>query len=445
METVMYSVKIKEHSKVFAQTVALYRAAVDFFTNVIYREWEQFVSVMTSKQAVNLTENLTVSTASHPSVPYSFSTRFYKFPSYLRRAAIAEAYGKVSSYYSHFASWKMSDPKTRGGRPVLGKTGFIYPAMYRYNCFVRTGTYTAKLKVFVRNTWDWISVKLRKSDVDYIRRHCASFKECVPTLQKRGKQWYLDFAFQYKTDLHKIPVSDQTILAVDLGINNCCTCAVMRSDGAVIGRYFLKLPKEYDCLKRKINRIRYAQCHGSHNVHNLWRLADGVNKDIASKTAAFIVDTAVQYNADTVVFEYLDLTGKKRGSKKQRLSLWRAKDIQSIVENRCHRFGMRISRICAWGTSKYAVDGSGKVLRGKDSTKTNGSYSVCEFSTGKVYNCDLNASYNIGARYFIREILKSLSVTEEQRILANVPACAKRSTCTLSDLISLHAALYAEA
>lgn len=32
------------------------------------------------------------------------------------------------------------------------------------------------------------------------------------------------------------------------------------------------------------------------------------------------------------------------------------------------------------------------------------------FQNGKQYHCDLNATYNIGARYFIRELLKSNSV-----------------------------------
>jgi hypothetical protein len=45
----------------------------------------------------------------------------------------------------------------------------------------------------------------------------------------------------------------------------------------------------------------------------------------------------------------------------------------------------------------------------------------------------------------VREILKSLPVTEGQRIRAKVPGCAKRSTCTLSTLISLDAELYAAA
>ena len=49
------------------------------------------------------------------------------------------------------------------------------------------------------------------------------------------------------------------------------------------------------------------------------------------------------------------------------------------------------------GTSKYAFDGSGLVRRG-----VNANYSVCRFDTGKVYNCDLNATYNIAAKYFLR-------------------------------------------
>lgn len=68
-------------------------------------------------------------------------------------------------------------------------------------------------------------------------------------------------------------------------------------------------------------------------------------------------------------------------------------------------------------------------------------YSLCKFQNGKTYNCDLNASYNIAARYYIREILKSCSVTDRLDIEAKVPHCSKRSTCTLADLISLNAVL----
>ena len=151
------------------------------------------------------------------------------------------------------------------------------------------------------------------------------------------------------------------------------------------------------------------------------------------------MDIAVSYNTDAIIFEHLDLNGRKRGSKKQKLQLWRARYVQSMVSDKAHRLGIRISRINAWGTSRLAYDGSGRVSRGREADLE--SYSVCRFANGKIYNCDLNASYNIGARYFIREILKSLPVKERLALEAKVPQVAKRSTCTFSTLISINAAL----
>ena len=96
-----------------------------------------------------------------------------------------------------------------------------------------------------------------------------------------------------------------------------------------------------------------------------------------------------------------------------------------------HRKGMHFSRVNAWGTSAYAYDGSGKVVRDADN------HSMCTFASGKRYNCDLSASYNIGARYWIREILKSLPETEGSLLEAEVPAVRRRSRCVHEDLLCL--------
>lgn len=151
------------------------------------------------------------------------------------------------------------------------------------------------------------------------------------------------------------------------------------------------------------------------------------------------MDISTIYNVDTIVFEHLDKEGKVRGSKKQKLKLWRSQEVQAIVTNKAHRLGMRISHICAWGTSKLAYDGSGAVIRGQQGGFN--TYELCKFKNGKTYNCDLSASYNIGSRYFVREILKSLPERERLALEAKVPQAAKRSTCTLSTLISLNAEL----
>jgi IS605 OrfB family transposase len=436
-----YSVKIKEYRRIFKDSVRIYRSAVDFFIDVCLKEWGDITPIKGLKAKQSYVEKLTVPTSGRPNVVYNFNQKFYKMPYYLRRAAISEAIGKVSSYKSNLLNWEYSDKRERGLKPSLPKAGFCYPVLYRDNMYVRKSDYIAQIKVFRNNTWDWITIQLRKSDVDYILHHCKGLKECAPTLQKRGKCWYLDFAFEQSVKLVNTPIREQTILSVDLGINSSATCTVMRSDGTVLGRRFLHLPKEYDSLKHKIGHIKRAQRHGSRAVTNLWNYAKGVNNDIAVKTAKFIMENAILHDVNVIVFEHLNLGKKKRGSQKQKLALWKARYVQQMVEHKAHVNGIRISHINAWNTSKLAFDGSGTVLRGNKSEKTNGSYSVCEFQNGKIYNCDLSASYNIGARYFVREILKTLPVTERQRIEAKVPGCAKRSTCTLATLISLNGEL----
>ena len=436
-----YSVKIKHFNHIFSDTVKIYRDAVSFIINVCLSEWDDIMLCSSEMYKKQYIEHLIHATAGNPHPKYDFDSCFYKFPSYLLRGAIAKALGLVSSYRSNLNNWQSIDISVRGKEPSLPKAGCSFPCFYRDNMYKPEGSYTAKIKVYTRNTWDWISVSLRKSDADYITHHCQDKKMSAPVLMKRGKQWYLDFCFTKEAHFKDTPVFGQKIVAVDLGINSSCTCSVMTSDGAVAGRHFLKLPAEYDCLRRKTDHIKRAQRHGARNLKRLWKLADNVNHDISAKTASFIAGIARAYDADVIVFEHLDTSGKKKGSKKQKLALWRKSEVQKITQAHAHALGIHVSHVCAWGTSRLAFDGSGRVLRGKELSRDDISYSICQFPGGKIYNCDINASYNIGARYFIREIPKSLPERDRQCILAKVPECMKRSTCTLSSLIRLNKAL----
>ena len=439
-----YSVKIKHYNHIFKDTVSIYRKAVDFFIDVCLTEWEDILSISGSVVKQQYVEHLCHKTNDNPNPRYmNFDIKFYKFPGYLRRSAINEAIGKVSSYKSNLANWESRDINSRGENPSYPKAGYVYPCMYKTIMYEQTGAYEARVKVFVRNTWDFVTVQLRKSDIDYINRRCSTRKKCAPTLQKRGKEWFLNFPFEEKVKLADTSVHEQTIIAVDLGINTAATVSVMRSDGTILGRHFCKLSKETDYLMHSINRIKKAQQNRNHKTPRLWAKVKGINHDISTKTANYIMDVAMFYNADTIVFEHLDKNGKVCGSKKQKLKLWRSQEVQSIVTNKAHRLGMRISHICAWNSSRLAYDGSGFVSRGKDGGFD--TYELCKFQNGKTYNCDLSASYNIGARYFIREILKSLDESSRLLIEAKVPQCSKRSTCTLSTLVNLNAEIYAQA
>ena len=426
-----YSVRIQGYGSVLDDTVAMYRKAVDFFIAVIMANWALFDG-LGQKDAQRECEKLCVSTATRPTVPHDFSVDFYKFPSYLRRAAINAAFGAVSSYKTRLAQWETNP---QGKEPGLPKAGRIFPAFYKAQQFVWHGRYCIRLKVFIRNTWDWIDVGLRKTDVDYISLYCATRKELCPIVTKRGRVWSLDFAYEEKVDLNETDIEDQVIVAVDLGINNAATAVVMRSDGTVLERRFLRLPKEKDSLERALGRIGNAQRHGAKRMPRLWGRAKGINDDIARKTAAFILDIAIKAGAHVVVMEHLDLKGRKRGSKRWRLHHWRAQYVQEMVESKAHRAKMRVSRVCAWGTSRLAFDGSGRVTRDADN------YSLCSFKTGKRYHADLNASLNLGARYFIRERFKSLPETVRQALSAKVPEVLHRSTCTLCSLFRFCAEL----
>ena len=93
---------------------------------------------------------------------------------------------------------------------------------------------------------------------------------------------------------------------------------------------------------------------------------------------------------------------------------------------------------CNWEWVTITFDDSGEVERGVNKQGKETNYEVCVFQNGKEYNADLNASYNIGARYFIKYFLKPLSEKARLRLEAKVPSISKRTTCVLASLISLN-------
>ena len=94
-----YKVRIAESNQKIARacidTLDLYRAAVDFFIALVLKRWDSvFVKEMPEQKQIKAMEQLCIRTKNRPDTPYDFSEKFYKFPSYLRRAAIRHAYGR---------------------------------------------------------------------------------------------------------------------------------------------------------------------------------------------------------------------------------------------------------------------------------------------------------------------------------------------------------------
>ncbi|MDU7686035.1 MAG: transposase [Bacillota bacterium] len=427
-----YAVKIKHYNQIFNDTIKVYQQAVTFFIQVLDSEWETLVS-LPGKQKNGVLEKLTHRTILNPKPQYDFDSVFYKFPSYLRRAAIQSAIGSYSSYRSALSNWEKSDQSTK--KPRLSINRNVMPVFYKKNTYNRWSDYSAEIKIYHRKDWVWLPVTLRKSDVDYIKRHCKGLKEGSPVLEIKGKSASLRFSYEKSVTLSEEPIETRIILSVDLGINNATACTAMLSDGTVIGRKIISYPIEKDQLNHQINRIKKQQQHGDYKARKAWIFANHTNRHISEMTANAIIECALEYYVDIIVFEHLDMKGKKQGSKRQWLHLWRKQAVQAMVTHKAHREGIRISRVNPKYTSALAFDGSGFVLRHKNN------YSLCTFQTGKEYHTDLNAAYNIGARYYVREIIKSLPERDRLEIQAKVPELSKRSTCTLSSLINLNVVL----
>ena len=89
-------------------------------------------------------------------------------------------------------------------------------------------------------------------------------------------------------------------------------------------------------MYKALNRVKKTQQNGARRCTTLWKHVNDLNTDISRKTAKDIIDFAVLYNADVIVFEHLDTQGKKKGKGKQKLALWRKQEIQKLVEHKAH-------------------------------------------------------------------------------------------------------------
>ena len=427
-------VRIVDAFKVFPDTIAIYQDAVSFLIDVVNEHYAN-VCGLPSQKAMTFIERLVHSTSTRKALYPSFDIRFHKLPSYLRRAAIMESVASVTLYRKNLAEWEVSDKLKK--KPFLTRKRNVMPAFYRDNMFIlnkKDGVYMAKLKLFRDGDWKWHVFNLSQADVRSIRKEFDLTDAKCPVLKKHGHRFTLSFAFETDAELPKKDKKEYSICAVDIGINNAAVCSIMKEDGTVTARRFITFTGEEDRFNRILNERKKAHSLSKCRTHRLDRFLKNHNENLARLTSSAIVEFASSEGASVIVMENLSIKGKVKGSNKERLHLWRKKDVSKRVEVLAHRKGMRFSTVWAAGTSNYAFDGSGQVKRDKDN------FSQCTFSNGKRYNTDLSASYNIGARFFIRETLKACPETEASEAKAKVPGLSARATCTLSTYISLLAA-----
>ena len=93
---------------------------------------------------------------------------------------------------------------------------------------------------------------------------------------------------------------------------------------------------------------------------------------------------------------------------------------------------IRVSTICVINTSKLAFDGIVFVKRGfyYIKNKQYSNYSFCIFQTSKEYHCNLNATYNIEIRFFLRcynNLYNDVTITTKERTLFTLKKYTKNN------------------
>ena len=417
-------------SHIIEPTIRIYREALSFVIDVSYKEKAGWLT-LGGKNRCAFIESLIHATSDNPNPKYiEFDNKFYKMPSYLRRSIINKAIGIVNSYLS--LCNRYIDKKTKAlqeGKKFTDKPPRLscdhdsFPVLYKGNMFENFDINgTCRIKLFIDNDWKYIDIAFDKKALYSSKTfRFDGYMMDSPSLVFKSKRFYLDVPFYKNVELSN---EQDIVIGVDLGITNSAVVSAVMKDGTVIDRLFINQPKEKDHLKYQLDRLNKVNRMSGHKNKkpNIWRKINNLIGAIATQTANDIVDFAKKNSAKVIVFEHLHFK-KKKGDKKKKLrsksQYWTKIRIQEMVKNKAHSMGIRFSRVDARNTSALAFDGSGYVRR-----NTKGD--IATFTTGKIYHADLSASYNIAARYFLRELER-----------AKVPVRIDRTSQTLDTLINL--------
>jgi IS605 OrfB family transposase len=398
-------------TKLMRLTIAEYRKFLFPLVIIINAHWTHLIT-LSDQERVNWAEKAIHVTKENPHPKYSYYQKvidkypsFRKFPSYLRRAAIAEALGIVSSFQTRYREWQSGIRKHGKERPPsLTAICQSYPALYQGQQIKYNDNYqSVDLKVWNGYDWVWLSkIPIKRHGLN---RHLTRGNELKsPALVVNSKTCQLSMPVKIKPI--KKEESDY-VCAVDLGINNAATCAIVGENGTVKARKFINPARDIDRRnKRRMmigrkskqtyqktgQKLLKGFCQG------LYRKSSNINLEIARKVAREIIEFAKLHKVQVIVIENLAgwkaKAGKKGTLMRQKFHLWCHQKIVESLNHRWAELGGIVQTVNPKYTSAYAFDGSGKVKRNKNN------YSLCMFPSGKQYNADLSASYNIGARYW---------------------------------------------
>ena len=421
MSVVSYNVEVINNTnklrQIVANTLALYNSALNYVCDIVLKHYDE-INELNNLEGRMYLEHLIHNTKNNIA-KYDFDSIYYKLPCYLLRDIESKAIGHIFSYKSNLDNYKKerynkisNGKKFKKLEPSLAKCNLL-PSFYKGNMYKMISDNKIALKIYEDNDWKYEEFKLKKNDLKYINK--INGKRYNPEIKIIGKKIYIKFTFEIEDlKLQDKELNKRIICGVDLGVNNDATISIMNYEGTILGRHFINTNNK-DLMNHLLNKKRKIQRNSGNykylrNLH-INNKINSINENIVNHTVNQIIKICLSYGVDVIVFENLRHKFKRaKRSFRARLHRWRKIAVYNKAYEMAHRNGIRVSTVNPNGTSKYAYDGSGLVERDNDN------YSICKFVSGKTYNCDLSASYNIAARYYIRETLKPLDVNSRSEL-----------------------------
>uniref|UniRef100_UPI000651EE6C IS200/IS605 family accessory protein TnpB-related protein n=1 Tax=Crocosphaera watsonii TaxID=263511 RepID=UPI000651EE6C len=372
LRTVVWKLKVKSvEKKLLLLTVAEYRRFLKPLVFIVNAEWK-LMGNLTDKEKVNYLEKSIHVTSQNTQIKYLYYQKvidkypsFRKFPSYLRRAAIADALGIVSSFQTRYREWQSGIRKYRKVRPPrLTAMCQSYPALYKGQQVKYNDDYqNVSLKIWNGSDWVWLEEIPVKGHG--LNRHKVIGNQLKsPALVVNSKTCQLSMPVKIK------PVKKEDsdyVCSVDLGINNAATCSIVGQDGTVKASKFINPARDIDRRNKRRMMInqKSKQTHKKTKqkfvkgfCRGLYRKSSNINLEISRKVSREIIEFALLHDVKVIVIENLAgwkaKAGKKGTLMGQKFHLWCHQKIVEILSDRWAELGGNVQTINPKYTSAYA-------------------------------------------------------------------------------------------
>jgi len=211
-----------EKKQLLLLTVQDYRAFCRALVGIVNTHW---TSIARAKSRCSEVEKLIHKTSKNLNPKYRyFGKRFYKFPSYLRRAAIEFAIGQVSSFLTRYQRWQSGIRSRKDAKPprLNGNTG-CYPSLYKGQCIKFSECLTvAEIKEWNGSDWVWTKVAISRKRDRHLLDH-AEIKSPALIVNEKGCKLSVPF------NINPSKKEGNCVCAVDVGINTLATASkIMR-------------------------------------------------------------------------------------------------------------------------------------------------------------------------------------------------------------------------